>query len=100
MAQVLPYIRHISNKVGTIMRKILLAIENDKVRAEIIRNVFGSLGYSIIEVAEEEEVGVSMIKEKTYDLILVSPGLLEDRVKFYDRIWAFNRDVAERVMFL
>ena len=82
------------------MRKILLAIENDKARAEIIKNVFEELGYSTIEVAEEEEVGVSMIKENVYDLILVATGLLKDRSEFYNRIWSFNRNVAERVMFL
>lgn len=81
------------------MRKNLLAIGNDKVRAEIIKNVFGELGYNTIEVAEEEEVGLSMIKEKTYDLILVATGLLRDRSEFYKKISAFNRSAAER-MFL
>ena len=102
MAQVLQLEINNVNKeqVNTLIRQNLLVIEDDSFKVQAIRMIFSRLGYDNIDVVEEEESGLDMMKEKIYHRVLVSSRLLKDKLKFYQCISELDRGLTQKVVLI
>jgi hypothetical protein len=59
----------------------LLTIEGDEFRVQSLGAIWEYLGYNNVDVVGDEEAGISMMKEKTYDLVLASSRLIKNKPK-------------------